>query len=320
MAKTRLKKGRLFMTFALTVGIIVAADCLRRDFFVHPDNTIIVTGSFKNSQASAQADSSEATMLGSNGLPSDQSTTGISYLGYSELDVPASQLSSGLLAVIDAAHPAGTDNQPITVSLSDVKNECYSLRNNELALDSSAANALNLMMSDYNAATGLSDFIVYSTNQPYMGEDSVCPVSFPESASGFTVDLAVQGFNRVLEYDGNDEEAWVIENSSKYGFIVRYPQGKEGSTGQPGCVWHLRYVGEVHSAIMSQNGFCLEEYLNWLKAYTIDNPLTYQLNGISYEIYYTAYMGDSTPVRVPVSGNYTISGNNIDGFIVTALK
>ena len=71
---------------------------------------------------------------------------------------------------------------------------------------------------------------------------------------------------------------------------------------------------------MKQNNLCLEEYLEWLKGYTIDNPFKYDLNGISYEIYYTASLGDSTPVRVPVSGSYTISGNNMDGFIVTAVK
>lgn len=311
--------GRVLLTFAVVVGGIVGTDSLRRSFTEY-DNTIVINGDFRDPNAPGAE--SAATLLGNNNVaqPSSQANSGISYLGYSEISMPASQLSSGLLAVIDAAHPAAADSTAETVCLADVKNDFYTLRSDELALDEEAAQALNRMMADYNSATGLSDFIVYSTDSAYLGEDSVCTRTFPESSTYLTVDLAVQGSRRVLEYDGCDEEAWVAENCSEYGFIVRYPQGKEASTGQSGCVWHLRYVGGVHAAVMAEKGLCLEEYLSMLKGHNISSPLRYQYNGVNYEIYYTASLGDSTPVRVPVSGNYSVSGNNTDGFIVTAVK
>lgn len=322
MAKKRLNKGRVFMTFALVVGSIIAADCIRRDYFVTPDTTIVVDGDFKNSQNAVPSQNGDTAMLGNNTQPSSQpASSNISYLGYSEFSVPASQLSSGLLTVVDQTHPAAPVNETGLVNLTDVKNEFYSLHTEDLVLNEDAAEALNRMMADYNAATGLSDFIIYSTTTPYTGENSVCPSVFPESASGSSIDLAVQGSSRVLEYDGKDEEAWIIENCANYGFIVRYPQGKENVTGHSSCVWHLRYVGVLHSSIMAQNNLCLEEYVNWIKAYTINTaPLTHIINGIEYEIYYAPYMGDITSVRVPVSGNYTISGNNIDGYIIAAKK
>ncbi len=322
MGKKHLNKGRVFMTFALVVGTIVAADSIRRDFFVTPDTTIVVEGDFKSSQEAAQSQSSDASMLANNAQGTTQSASGnISYLGYSEFSVPSSQLSSGLLTIIDSAHPVAAADTADLVSLVDVKNECYSIRAEELSLNEDAAEALNSMMTDYNAATGLSDFIVYSTTSQFTGDGTVCPTAFPESASGFSIDLAVQGASRVLEYDGKDEEAWIIENCANYGFVVRYPQGKEGVTGQSPCVWHLRYVGLLHSSIMAQNNLCLEEYINWIKAYTFNTaPLTHTINGVNYEIYYAPSMGDITPVRVPVSGNYTISGNNIDGYIISAVK
>lgn len=319
MAKKHLKKGRVFMALVLVVGSIVAVDSIRRDFFVTPDTTLVITGNFKDPNSPSTPLTGDSSAMGSN---IQQSTQSLSYIGYSEFAAPASQLSSGLLTVVNQEHPAAVPGSTEgLVNLAEVKNDFYSLRSEDLLLNSDAADALNLMMSDYNTATGLSDFIVYSTTQQYIGEDSVCPTVFAESSGGFTVDLAVMGANRTLEYDGADEEAWIIQNCTNYGFIVRYPQGKDASTGQSGCTWHLRYVGKVHASLMNQNNLCLEEYVNWLKSYTIDtSPLTAEADGTKYEIYYTASMGDTTSIRVPVSGNYTISGNNIDGFIVTAVK
>lgn len=320
MSKPHLRKGRLLFAFAVIIGSIVGVDAVRRDFFVKPDTTLVIEGNFKNAQTAAQTGSSDTTVLSGEYAAQTQTSAGISYLGYSEFSVPSSQLSSGLLTIIDAVHPAPAGSTLGLVNLSDVKNDFYSLFSDELMLGSNAADALNLMMLDYNSATGLSDFIIYSTTQQYTGEDSLCPTAFAESSAGNTIDLAIQGASRIIEYDGLDEEAWIIENCAKYGFVVRYPEGKDMATGQPACVWHLRYVGKLHAAVMSQNSLCLEEYTSWLKSYTIDSPLTYQLDGVNYEIYYTAYMGDVTPVRIPVSGNYTISGNNIDGYVVAAVK
>jgi D-alanyl-D-alanine carboxypeptidase len=319
MSTKRIKKSRVILALAITVGSIFALDSLRRDFFITKDTTVVVSGNFKNSGSSDQSLSDDTSMMNNNNT--QQTSSSLSYIGYSEFAVPSLQLSSGLLTVVNQEHPAATSDTGTMVKLSEEKNEFYTLRSDDLLLNEDAADALNQMMEDYNNATGLSDIIIYSTTQPYTGSDSLCPDEFPESSGGFTVDLAVQGAYDVLEYDGADEEAWIIENCTNYGFILRYPTSKSDSTGQSGNTWHLRYVGKVHAAIMNQNNLSLEEYNNWLKSYTLETePLSYTLDDINYEIYYTASMGDTTSVRVPVSGNYTISGNNIDGFVVTAIK
>ena len=308
------------MLFALTVGTIVAADTIRRDFFTEYDSSIVVDGSFLTTQTTIQNNNAPATTLNNNGSAPVQDAAGITYLGYTEMNIPASKLSSGLLAVYkstDAALPVCSADMSF---VSEKKNEFYHLRSDDIQLDTQACEALNLMMKDYNNATGLSNFVLYSTTQAYLGEDSVYTRSFAESASGLTIDLAVKGSSRVLEYDGCDKEAWITENCTDYGFVVRYPQGCQAASGEAECVWHLRYVGDVHAEIMKQNSLSLDEYNSWLRQYTIASPYRTVIDGINYEIYYTAYMGDSTPVRVPVSGNYTISGNNTDGFVVTALK
>lgn len=51
------------------------------------------------------------------------------------------------------------------------------------------------------------------------------------------------------------------EKASDYGFILRYPPGKEHITGISHEPWHFRYVGRPHAQIMEQEGLTLEEYV-----------------------------------------------------------
>ncbi len=56
--------------------------------------------------------------------------------------------------------------------------------------------------------------------------------------------------------------AWLRENAWQYGFILRYPQGSEESTGMAYNPWHYRYVGEAAAAQIQQLGITLEDYVN----------------------------------------------------------
>ncbi|NTW05478.1 MAG: M15 family metallopeptidase [Peptococcaceae bacterium] len=57
------------------------------------------------------------------------------------------------------------------------------------------------------------------------------------------------------------EGVWVKNNCHKYGFIIRYPEGKQGITGYKYEPWHLRYVGIGNAEAIFNSGLCLEEYL-----------------------------------------------------------
>lgn len=54
---------------------------------------------------------------------------------------------------------------------------------------------------------------------------------------------------------------WIAQNAHKYGFIVRYPKGKEQITGYKYEPWHLRYVGVKHATTIYNQRITLEEYL-----------------------------------------------------------
>ena len=74
---------------------------------------------------------------------------------------------------------------------------------------------------------------------------------------------------------------------------------------------------------MKKNNLCLEEYVNILKNFPKGANLEFTSeDGTQYEIYYVnaATYGDVVKVPVPADKEYTISGNNIDGFIITFKK
>lgn len=65
--------------------------------------------------------------------------------------------------------------------------------------------------------------------------------------------------------EDTDVQKWLMENSWKYGFILRYPEGKSEITGIIYEPWHYRYVGKEAAKDIYKQGLCLEEYLEQKK-------------------------------------------------------
>lgn len=59
-------------------------------------------------------------------------------------------------------------------------------------------------------------------------------------------------------------QQWLMKNSWRYGFILRYPNGKSDKTGIIYEPWHYRYVGKETAKQVYESGLCLEEYLESL--------------------------------------------------------
>ena len=55
---------------------------------------------------------------------------------------------------------------------------------------------------------------------------------------------------------------WLKDNAWKFGFILRFPEGKEDITNISFEPWHYRFVGRYHAKAIYDSGLCLEEYLN----------------------------------------------------------
>ncbi len=83
-----------------------------------------------------------------------------------------------------------------------------------------------------------------------------------EHQTGLAFDIAFikEGKYTDKTSDNDPEIIWLMENSWKYGFILRYPKDKEEITGYRYERWHYRFVGEKISKIIHENNLSLEEY------------------------------------------------------------
>lgn len=82
-----------------------------------------------------------------------------------------------------------------------------------------------------------------------------------EHQTGLALD-AWDGRNRGDAFAATDEARWLAEHAHEYGFIVRYPKGKEPITGYAWESWHLRWVGEDISRRFGPNSdLTLEEFM-----------------------------------------------------------
>lgn len=153
-------------------------------------------------------------------------------------------------------------------------------------------------------------------------------VAFPnhsEHQTGLAIDLALKKDNidfirPDFPYEGICDK--FRKTAPQYGFIERYPSKKENITGIAHEPWHFRYVGYPHSQIISKNDFTLEEYIDYIKQFRGgDRHLRVKSNKKIIEIFYlTANNSGTTKLATSKNSIYQISGNNNDGFIVTAWR
>lgn len=62
-------------------------------------------------------------------------------------------------------------------------------------------------------------------------------------------------------YGNTPAGRWLAQNCHNYGFIIRYPKGKQAITGYKYEPWHIRYLGVNVATSVYNSGLCLEEYL-----------------------------------------------------------
>lgn len=83
-----------------------------------------------------------------------------------------------------------------------------------------------------------------------------------EHQLGLALDIVDESNQRLDEsQETTDVQLWLMENSYKYGFILRYPSSKTEKTGIQYEPWHYRYVGIENAKKIYDSGLCLEEYL-----------------------------------------------------------
>lgn len=83
-----------------------------------------------------------------------------------------------------------------------------------------------------------------------------------EHQTGMAVDILGSGYTaREEAFEESDAFQWLQEHCAEYGFILRYPKGKEDITGMDYEPWHYRYVGQEYAEEIMSRGLTLEEFL-----------------------------------------------------------
>lgn len=103
----------------------------------------------------------------------------------------------------------------------------------------------------------------YSEEDAY--KEAAKSVAIPgtsEHQLGLAVDIVDQSYQHLDNAQESTEvQKWLMSNSWKYGFILRYPNNKSDVTGIIYEPWHYRYVGKEYAKDIYEKNVCLEEYI-----------------------------------------------------------
>lgn len=196
-------------------------------------------------------------------------------------------------------------------------------------MQAEAAEQLNAMLTQFYRLSGDDSLVVYDAyrtqEEQADGNYSVKP-GYSEHHTGLLA--ALSGSTTSSELDAA-AYSWIYSNCQSYGYIPRYPAAKAALTGVSNYTEAFRYVGLPHAVYITANQLCLEEYVELLRTNHTSTTgsdgahLKIDTNGdgsADYEAYYVPannQPGALTTLPLPTNFAYTVSGDNIGGFIVT---
>ncbi len=144
------------------------------------------------------------------------------------------------------------------------------------------------------------------------GSDTAQRPGESEHQTGLAIDIAVKGYGG-LSFLKTEAGKYVNLFAWKYGFIIRYPEGKTGITKIDYEPWHIRYVGKPHAEFIEINRLTLEEYIEMLSP----ENLFYINSNDEYCVIKTKGYG-----KISIPENYkslTVSPDNCGNYILTFL-
>ena len=179
------------------------------------------------------------------------------------------------LRLVDSSHPLPEDYDIVPVRLKNnqsVDERCYPALQ-EMMDDCRKAGGSPLICSSYRSFEKQESLYRKKVNRlmtegysvDKAKKEAATQVAAPgtsEHQLGLAVDIVSIHNQRLDEsQEKTMEQKWLMKNSWKYGFILRYPLGKSKITGIIYEPWHYRYVGKKAAKEIHKQGLCLEEYL-----------------------------------------------------------
>lgn len=231
-------------------------------------------------------------------------------------------IHNGLLILVNAEHPIQHMERPALAP---------AVPGSDILLDTRAAAMLSGLISRIGAAGEIVPVSgwrseaeqreIWDGSMSESGEEFTRKyVALPgcsEHQTGLAIDLALRADNIDFirpEFPCDGVCGRFRALAADYGFVERYQGGKEGVTGIAAEPWHFRYVGRPHARIMCEMGLCLEEYVEYLRAYPYPERLL-EVRGEVYEAE-VGFAGARDTLGLP-DAPYQVSGNNVDGYIYT---
>ena len=235
---------------------------------------------------------------------------------------------TGSLILVNGRHPYRSENMksvlvPVCID-------------SKILLERGAANALSRLMSNINGWAQISAVSGWRSKQEQreiydqslqdkganFTEQFVARPDHSEHQTGLAIDLGLSkpDIDFLCPYFPYSGICQIFrERAVSYGFIGRYPKGKEAITGISHEPWHFRYIGTPHAAIMTELGLVLEEYHAFLTQYPHgERHFLYPIGNQDIEVSYAkALAGKDTKFDIQDDFMYSVSGNNADGFVLT---
>ena len=242
---------------------------------------------------------------------------------FKTIDINENQIFQGDLLLANNNFPIKQtsireDIVPLS-SIAELKNQ-FGTSLDSISLSNEAGQQFSKMMEaarkdgliHFSVNSGFRDFDEQAKLYKEMGASYALPPGYSEHNLGLSIDVG----STLMKMESAPEGKWMAENAWKYGFILRYPKDKTNITGIEFEPWHFRYVGLPHSAIMKEKNFVLEEYIDYLKK---EKAVKTTIGEIEYYITYHP-VSETLEIVEPILSQYEISGNNVDGVIVTRYR
>lgn len=259
---------------------------------------------------------------------------------YESFQVDTTDKFKGDLILVNEEHQYfGGDEDLVSITDMNYENEisCFTAVDSTYTILRHVYGPMAEMIQDFYDKYNNDTLIIYGSYRTTEFQQQLYEDDLAQSGDGESTRVAKPGFSEHEtglafdftesvdhDYDGTGDFAWINANCFKYGFIVRYTEAKQRLTKIQDEPWHFRYVGIPHAYYMDSKDLCLEEYIDLVREHPYDGEhLEFSDNdGNDYEVYFVASDDGSekTTVPVPTGTRYEISGNNVDGFIVTVYK
>lgn len=237
----QINKMKVLVVTLLMIGLVMSLFILVNDQVNQSNNQLIAANKVKTNQnksANSVVKDELLTLVNfENTIPKDWKVDLVQLNNGQSVD---RRIYDDLIAMLQAAKSEGLN--PLI---------CSSYRTNEKQ-EQLYQNKVSEYLSQGYSKVEASDKAAFWVARPGTSEHQL----------GLAVDIVSTKNQRLDRSQENTvEQQWLIQNSWKYGFVLRYPTKKNSITGVGYEPWHYRYVEKEHAKKINELGVCLEEYV-----------------------------------------------------------